>query len=93
MICTYRSTRLLAPVSPDEPMIIGTPSSPRREQHVLEIVRLPRERAGRGVGAQRHGADVVAAGIGRDVVRPRGDADPEALDAQSARIRGVRSGR
>ena len=26
MICTYRSTRLLEPVSPDEPMIIGTPS-------------------------------------------------------------------
>ena len=27
MIRTYRSTRLLDPVSPDEPMIIGTPSS------------------------------------------------------------------
>ena len=27
MICTYRSTRLFAPVSPADPMIIGTRSS------------------------------------------------------------------
>ena len=26
MMCTYRSTRLLLPVSPAEPMTIGTPS-------------------------------------------------------------------
>ena len=31
------------------------------EQHLLEILPLPAERAGRRVGTQRHGSDVVAA--------------------------------
>ena len=51
----------------------------RGEQHQLEVVRLPRERARRRVGAERNRTDVVAAGIGGDAVGPRGDAELEAL--------------
>ena len=54
----------------------------RREQHLLEVVRLPRERAGRRVGTERNRADVVAPGVGRNIVRSRRDTDPEALDAK-----------
>jgi len=54
---------------------------PRREQHLLEVVHLPCEWAGRRVGAERHRANVIAPGVGCDIVRSRRDADPEALDA------------
>ena len=57
------------------------PELARRQQHVLEIVRLPGARARRGIGPERNRADVVAAGVGRDAVRPRRDAKPEAFDA------------
>ena len=53
---------------------------PRGEQHVLQILGLPGERTGRGVGAERNRTDVVATGVGRDVVGTRRDAAPKALD-------------
>src|SRR6185503_2465942 len=53
----------------------------RGEQHLLEVVRLPREGTGRSVAAERDRADVVAPGVRRDVVGARSDAELEALDA------------
>ena len=38
------------------------------DQHHLQIVRLPGERAGRGVGPERHRPDIVAAGIRGDII-------------------------
>ena len=48
-------------------------------QHHLEIVRLPGEWAGRGVGPERHRPDIVAAGIRGDVIRSRLHAEPVTL--------------
>src|SRR5215208_8228289 len=53
----------------------------RGEQHLLEVVRLPRERAGGSVAAERNRPDVVAAGVRGDVVRLGRHAELEAFDA------------
>src|SRR5436190_23464316 len=60
----------------------GDAELPRREQHVLKVVRLPCEWAGRCVGPERHRADVIAPGVGGDIVRSRRDTDLEAPDAK-----------
>ena len=55
---------------------------PCREQHVLEVLRLPSERARRRVGTKRHRPDVIASRIGRDVIGLRRDASFEAFGAK-----------
>jgi hypothetical protein len=58
------------------------PQPARSQQHLLEVVALPAFRAAGGVGAQRHRADVVAAGVGGDDVRAGVDAELEARRTQ-----------
>jgi hypothetical protein len=53
----------------------------RGEQHLLEIVGLPRDGTGRDIAPQRHGPDVVAAGVGRNVIRTRRDPELETSGA------------
>jgi hypothetical protein len=53
----------------------------RRQQHVLKVLGLPTERAGRRVRAERHRTDVVATRVGGNVIRRSSDAEPETLDA------------
>ena len=49
---------------------------------MLEVLGLPTEWAGRRIGAERHRADVVAAGIGGNVMGSGRDAEFETFDAK-----------
>jgi hypothetical protein len=54
----------------------------RRDEHELEVVRLPRKRARRRVGAEGNGPDVIAPGVRGDAIGTRSDAEAEALFAR-----------
>ena len=88
MMPTNRSTRLLRAGVAGRADDHRHAEPPRRQQHLLEIVRLPGQRAGRGVGAQRHRPDIAGPELAQIRSGSDVDADIEAagLDRREAEM-------